>query len=61
MAAEINLRPLQGSDLPAAHRLSQAAAWPHRIEDWWLLYELGTGVVACDASGEAIGTAMAWR
>jgi predicted N-acetyltransferase YhbS len=61
MAAELRLRPLQGGDLPAAHRLSQAAAWPHRIEDWRLLYELGAGVVACDASGEVIGTAMAWR
>jgi len=61
MAAEpVRIRPLHGADLSAAHRLSQAAKWPHRIEDWWFLYELGAGVVACDESGQVIGTAMAW-
>jgi predicted N-acetyltransferase YhbS len=57
----VTLRPLQEADLEAAHRLSIAALWPHRLEDWRLLYEFGNGVVACDGSGAIIGTALSWR
>lgn len=58
---EVMLRPLQEGDLEAAHRLSIAALWPHRLEDWRLLHQFGDGVVACDAGGAIIGTAMSWR
>jgi predicted N-acetyltransferase YhbS len=54
------LRPLEATDLEAAHRLSLAISWPHRLEDWRLFHALGTGLVACDAAGAVIGTAMWW-
>jgi hypothetical protein len=36
------------------------ASWPHRLEDWRLLLELSSGVVACDGLGAIVGTAMSW-
>ncbi|MGR4067398.1 GNAT family N-acetyltransferase [Billgrantia sp. C5P2] len=56
---DITYRRLQESDLPAAHRLSQAVRWPHRHEDWQFVLRLGDGFVA-ERSGEVIGTAMCW-
>jgi GNAT superfamily N-acetyltransferase len=47
------------SDLPEAHRLSQAVRWPHRLEDWQFVAALGTGFVAEEA-GAVIGTALCW-
>jgi predicted N-acetyltransferase YhbS len=57
---KVSLRRLEAADLPAAHRLSTEAAWPHRLEDWRLLHELGGGVIACDETGAIVGTAMSW-
>jgi predicted N-acetyltransferase YhbS len=57
----ISLRRLEAADLPAAHRLSTAAAWPHRLEDWHLFHALGSGVVACEETGAIVGTAMSWH
>jgi predicted N-acetyltransferase YhbS len=57
----VTLRPFEESDLEAGHRLSVAALWPHRLEDWRLLHEFGRGAVACDASGAMVGTALSWR
>ena len=54
------LRPLVSDDLAAAHGLSQAVRWPHRLEDWRLMFGLGHGVVAVDAAGTVIGVAMWW-
>jgi predicted N-acetyltransferase YhbS len=54
------LRRLAAADLPAAHRLSTEAGWPHRLEDWRLLHELGSGVAACDGAGAIVGIAMSW-
>ncbi|MBV1790782.1 GNAT family N-acetyltransferase [Marinobacterium sp. D7] len=59
LAAEITYRRMTDSDLPAAHRLSQAVRWPHRLEDWQLVHRLGSGFVA-ERDGEIIGTAMCW-
>jgi AraC-like DNA-binding protein/predicted N-acetyltransferase YhbS len=62
MALEgMSLRSLQESDLEAAHRLSVAALWPHRLEDWRMFRDLGRGIVACDGSGAIVGTALSWR
>ncbi|MDX5376616.1 MAG: GNAT family N-acetyltransferase [Halomonas sp.] len=55
----ITYRRMLESDLPAAHRLSQAVRWPHRLEDWQFVHRLGEGFVA-ERSGEVIGTAMCW-
>src|SRR5258708_9372367 len=48
-------------DPRVAHRLSGGAGWPHRLEDWHLFHALGGGVVACEGTGELVGTAMSWR
>jgi GNAT superfamily N-acetyltransferase len=54
------LRPLLANDLPAAHALSADVGWPHRLEDWWLAYEFGHGIVACDHEKRVVGSAMRW-
>jgi predicted N-acetyltransferase YhbS len=57
--AMVNLRHMTAQDLTAAHDLSHEQKWPHRIEDWEMLFQLGFGYVA-ERDGEVIGTAMAW-
>jgi GNAT superfamily N-acetyltransferase len=53
------LRPIEPGDLPAAHAMSSALNWPHRIEDWQFALSLGQGVTAeCD--GKVLGTALSW-
>ena len=58
-ADAVRLRPFQPSDVPAAHALSSALNWPHRIEDWQLALSLGQGVVA-ERDGKVLGTALSW-
>lgn len=53
-------RPINENDLPAAHALSQALRWPHRLEDWQFVLRLGAGFVA-EADGIVIGTALCWQ
>lgn len=56
---QIEYRRMMEGDLPAAHALSQAVRWPHRLEDWQFVHRLGTGFVAeCD--GAIVGTALCW-
>jgi len=59
LETEITYRRMLDSDLAAAHRLSQAVRWPHRIEDWRLVHRLGSGFIA-ERDGETIGTALCW-
>ncbi|MHA6962529.1 GNAT family N-acetyltransferase [Zobellella denitrificans] len=59
LESEITYRRMLESDLPAAHQLSQAVRWPHRLEDWQFVYHLGSGFVA-ERDGEVIGTALCW-
>ncbi|MBN3791633.1 GNAT family N-acetyltransferase [Burkholderia sp. Ac-20353] len=56
----LTYRPFAEDDLAAAHRLSTAFNWPHRIEDWRFAMHLGNGFVAEDDSG-VVGTALGWR
>ena len=58
-ATAIVYRPMNTNDLPAAHALSQAVRWPHRLEDWQFAHRAGTGFVAA-AGGAVIGTGMCW-
>lgn len=53
------LRPLLPADLPAAHALSTAFNWPHRLEDWTFMHDFGHGVVA-ERDGQVVGTALCW-
>jgi len=55
----VRYRRMTADDLPAAHQLSQAALWPHRLEDWKFIHELGEGIVAENKSG-IVGTVMCW-
>lgn len=54
------LRAMEASDLEAAHGLSLAVHWPHRLADWQAAYQLGSGVVA-ERDGELVGTALRWN
>jgi GNAT superfamily N-acetyltransferase len=51
---------MTAADLPAAHKLSLATLWPHRLEDWKFAFDLGEGLVAEIETG-IIGTVMGWK
>ena len=53
------LRALTESDLPAVHAITTNLRWPHRLEDWLLLFSLGQGV-AIEEGGALIGTGLWW-
>jgi predicted N-acetyltransferase YhbS len=56
----VQLRTMTPADLPAAHALSQAVSWPHRLDDWRFVLRVGHGLIAV-AGDRVIGTAMWWR
>lgn len=56
----VSLREMRAADLTAAHALSLAVHWPHRLADWQFAFERGAGIVA-ERDGELIGTALYWR
>lgn len=56
----VNYRKFRRSDVAAAHRLSLAVSWPHRLEDWELVQRLGSGYVAEDRGG-IVGTVLFWK
>lgn len=53
-------REMLVADLSAAHKLSQAEHWPHRLDDWGAAAALGDGVVV-ERDGRLAGTGMRWR
>ena len=59
-ADAVRLRLFEPGDLPAAHAMSSALKWPHRIEDWQFALSLGQGVVA-ERDGKVLGTALSWN
>ncbi len=48
---DIRYRAMTLDDLPAVQKLSTAVLWPHRLQDWKFVFELGAGIVAEDDSG----------
>jgi predicted N-acetyltransferase YhbS len=52
-------RRMNEHDLEAAHRLSQALRWPHRLQDWQMIHRLGMGYVA-QAGDAVVATIMCW-
>lgn len=55
----IVLRDMQKADIAAAHGLSQAVHWPHRLADLQFAFRFGNGLVA-ERDGEVVGCAMSW-
>jgi predicted N-acetyltransferase YhbS len=55
-----SLRPAEERDLDGLHALSREAGWPHRVEDWRFLMQLGHGTVAADEDGRIGGSAAWW-
>jgi GNAT superfamily N-acetyltransferase len=57
-------RRMTEADVPAAHQLSLAVRWPHRLEDWQFVQRLGAGYVAeaegPDGQPVITGTALCW-
>lgn len=58
-SSAVRYRRMTAADLPAAHKLSLSVLWPHRLEDWKFIHELGEGIVAEGPSG-IVGTCMCW-
>ena len=57
--AALRYRRMTEDDVEAAHKLSLAVRWPHRLDDWRFIQRLGAGYVAEDGRGLA-GTVMCW-
>ncbi|MFV0409026.1 MAG: GNAT family N-acetyltransferase [Paracoccus sp. (in: a-proteobacteria)] len=53
----LRLVAFEAGHLPDAHRLSQQADWPHRIQDWALNLSVSKGVVAIEGD-RIVGTAL---
>jgi predicted N-acetyltransferase YhbS len=53
-------RQFTHDDIPAAHRLSVAVGWPHRLEDWSFVVQAGSGFVAIDGDA-VVGTILNWK
>lgn len=58
--ATLVLRALGAADLAAAQALTAGASWPHRVEDWRFMLDLGEGIAAAQ-DGTLVGTLMTWR
>lgn len=57
--ATIHYRRMTVDDVAAAHQLSLSVLWPHQLEDWTFVQQLGEGIVAENARG-VVGTVMCW-
>jgi len=59
---ELLLRPMAAEDLRHCHRLSLRFKWPHRLEDWKFLLQMGQGYLlentASDAPLHAVGSVV---
>lgn len=54
---DLTIIPLSADRIAAAHVLSLAQSWPHRVEDWGFLLALGRGF-AILSGGHLVGTAL---
>ncbi|WP_374443241.1 GNAT family N-acetyltransferase [Stella sp.] len=53
------MRALVEADLAAAHGLSQAVGWAHRLDDWRFVHRLGQGFAVTEGE-RLVGTGMFW-
>ncbi len=55
---QLTAKPITRDAVPLLHELSIGVGWPHRPQDWEVVIDLGTGVVASDEIGRVVGSAM---
>jgi GNAT superfamily N-acetyltransferase len=58
MQNQIEIVAFGPEHIDGAVALSRAESWPHRREDWQLVQQLSTGVVATDPDGRVTGTTL---
>ncbi len=58
MQTEIDLVAFGPEHIESAVALSQAQSWPHRAEDWRMVLDLSTGVVAINGDENLVGTIL---
>lgn len=58
MQSQIDIGAFGPEHIDGALALTRAENWPHRREDWMLVQQLSTGVVATDAEGRVTGTTL---
>lgn len=56
--SQIDLIPFCPEHLLGAHALSRQAQWPHRLEDWRLVFELSHGMAAVTDGNRLVGTIL---
>jgi GNAT superfamily N-acetyltransferase len=54
----LTLSEMKIEDVPRLHELSIGVNWPHRANDWEMLFGLGQGLVTRDEIGRILGSAM---
>lgn len=57
---DFQMSALEATDLVQAKGLSDALAWPYRVEDWTFAYALGEGLALRDGD-RLIGVGMRWN
>jgi GNAT superfamily N-acetyltransferase len=57
-AFEMRLADIGTVGVEQLHALSISVGWPHRAEDWEMLRNIGSGIVALDEIGRVLGSAM---
>ena len=55
----VTLRAMTAADLAHAHALSAELRWPHRPQDWELLFAHAQGFIG-EIDGEIVATALRW-
>jgi GNAT superfamily N-acetyltransferase len=58
---DLTWRPMTVNDLEAAHSLSHKLGWPHRIDDWRQMLDVGEGVALESVDGELVGTGLCFN
>ncbi|MBS3667585.1 GNAT family N-acetyltransferase [Vreelandella boliviensis] len=58
---DLTWRPMTVNDLEAAHSLSHKLGWPHRIDDWRQMLDVGEGVALESVDGELMGTGLCFN
>jgi GNAT superfamily N-acetyltransferase len=55
---DLTIADIAEADIVSLHALSMSVGWPHRPQDWQAVLALGQGIVARDAIGRVLASAM---